>query len=262
MWSPPWRAFRGTRRTCHGRRWPSGPGWPGHRGSHGRTTRGCGCACSTSLRGVALAAELQLRLDQITEQGAQLRASRQRIATAQVAERRRLERDIHDGAQQQQLIALAVHLRAALGATDPAAGAAAVRRCLDELCWCIDGLRELARGASWAPRTDDPRRGPAGRIWPNAPGRSGGPARSTSCSSGCTPSSSAARKCWCSPRSGTPSTRCRRGRCGGHAGGRQPRQPLAPCEGRRSGLPSPATCRCRCSPSPQARAATSSSATI
>ena len=75
-----------------------------------------------ALRGVALAAELQRRLDQITEQAAQLRASRQRIATAQVAERRRLERDIHDGAQQQ-LIALAVHLRAALGATDPAASA-------------------------------------------------------------------------------------------------------------------------------------------
>ena len=78
-----------------------------------------------ALRGVALAAELQRRLDQITEQAEQLRASRQRIATAQVAERRRLERDIHDGAQQQ-LIALAVHLRAALGATDPAASAAAV----------------------------------------------------------------------------------------------------------------------------------------
>ena len=98
-----------------------------------------------ALRGVALAAELQLRLDQITEQAQQLRASRQRIATAQVAERRRLERDIHDGAQQQ-LIALAVHLRAALGATDPAAGAAAVQRCLDELGGCIDDLRELARG--------------------------------------------------------------------------------------------------------------------
>ena len=71
-----------------------------------------------ALRGVALAAELQRRLDQITEQAAQLRASRQRIATAQVAERRRLERDIHDGAQQQ-LIALAVHLRAALGGHRP-----------------------------------------------------------------------------------------------------------------------------------------------
>lgn len=99
-----------------------------------------------ALRGVALATELRLRLDQITEQAAQLRASRQRIATAQVAERRRLERDIHDGAQQQ-LVALAGHLRAALGATaDRAASDAAVQRCLDELGGCIDGLRELARG--------------------------------------------------------------------------------------------------------------------
>ena len=54
----------------------------------------------------------------------------------------------------------------------------------------------------------------------------------------------------------------RRGRCGGHAGGRLPRQPLAPRERRRGRLPSPVTCRCCCPPSPQARAATSSSATL
>src|SRR3989337_2764831 len=40
----------------------------------------------------------------------ELRASRQRIVAAQDQERRRLERDIHDGAQQQ-LVALSVKMR-------------------------------------------------------------------------------------------------------------------------------------------------------
>src|SRR5438552_17324587 len=42
----------------------------------------------------------------------ELRASRQRLVTAQDEERRRLERNLHDGAQQQ-LVALAVKLRLA-----------------------------------------------------------------------------------------------------------------------------------------------------
>jgi GAF domain-containing protein len=51
----------------------------------------------------------------------ELRASRQRIVAAQDAERRRLERDIHDGAQQE-LVALAVNVRVAqeLIGTNPA----------------------------------------------------------------------------------------------------------------------------------------------
>jgi signal transduction histidine kinase len=91
-----------------------------------------------ALRGVALAAELRARLEQLTE-------SRTRLATAQVEERRRLERDIHDGAQQQ-LVALAVHLRRAeeLAGSDEAR--AAIATCRAELGGCIDELRELARG--------------------------------------------------------------------------------------------------------------------
>ncbi|MCK9926969.1 histidine kinase [Frankia sp. Mgl5] len=120
-----------------------------------------------ALRGVALAAELSGRLDQITRQSTALRASRERIATAQVEERRRLERDIHDGAQQH-LLAAVLSLRTAEGlvttATRAATGAAtteaaepepeaaeedaaaALRRCRDDLDRCIDDLRELARG--------------------------------------------------------------------------------------------------------------------
>src|SRR5205823_6055835 len=57
------------------------------------------------LRNVRLTEELLQRL-------VELQASRQRLVAAQDAERRRLERNIHDGAQQQ-LVALAVKIRLA-----------------------------------------------------------------------------------------------------------------------------------------------------
>ena len=63
---------------------------------------------------VRLTADLEARLDVIARQAAELRASRQRIVAAQDEERRRLERNIHDGAQQH-LVALAVKLRLASG---------------------------------------------------------------------------------------------------------------------------------------------------
>src|SRR5256886_7101047 len=59
------------------------------------------------VRNVRLTAELQARLREIAAQALELRASRQRIVAAQDAERRPLERTIHDGAQQH-LVALAV----------------------------------------------------------------------------------------------------------------------------------------------------------
>ena len=99
------------------------------------------------LRNVALTAELQARLDQLSEQAAELRASRQRIVAAQDAERKRLERNIHDGAQQH-LVALAVKLRLAktLARSDPTKA----RRILDELrsetTEALETLRDLARG--------------------------------------------------------------------------------------------------------------------
>jgi signal transduction histidine kinase len=61
------------------------------------------------LRGVRLRAELELRLEELSTRAGELRASRQRVVDAQDAARRRLERDIHDGAQQH-LVALAVNL--------------------------------------------------------------------------------------------------------------------------------------------------------
>ena len=56
------------------------------------------------LRNVGLHEELKLRLDE-------LKAAQKRLVSAQDEGRRRLERNIHDGAQQQ-LVALAVKARA------------------------------------------------------------------------------------------------------------------------------------------------------
>jgi signal transduction histidine kinase len=76
-----------------------------------------------------------------------LRASRQRLVSAQDETRRRLERNIHDGAQQD-LVALAIKLRLA-GITvdeDPAEA----KQMLDELqadaAGALENLRDLARG--------------------------------------------------------------------------------------------------------------------
>ena len=49
-------------------------------------------------------------LDEVRRQADELRASRARIVEATDAERRRIERDLHDGAQQH-LVALAVSVR-------------------------------------------------------------------------------------------------------------------------------------------------------
>jgi signal transduction histidine kinase len=64
------------------------------------------------LRGARLRTQLELRLDALSTRAEELRVSRERLVDAHDAERRRLERDIHDGAQQH-LVALAVNLRLA-----------------------------------------------------------------------------------------------------------------------------------------------------
>jgi len=77
----------------------------------------------------------------------ELRESRRRIVEASYAERRRVERDLHDGAQQR-LVALALELqvvRAKLE-TDPDAAAELLEGAADELTGATQELRELARG--------------------------------------------------------------------------------------------------------------------
>jgi signal transduction histidine kinase len=76
-----------------------------------------------------------------------LRASRRRLVTAQDEERRRLERNIHDGAQQQ-LVALTVKARLAerMIERDPARARALVTQIGAETTGTLEDLRDLARG--------------------------------------------------------------------------------------------------------------------
>jgi signal transduction histidine kinase len=92
-----------------------------------------------------LDAELQARLEE-------LRASRARIVEAGDAERRRLERDLHDGAQAR-LVALAVLLRAARNRAEGEL-ASMLDRAQEELQTSLSELRELARGIHPAVLTD------------------------------------------------------------------------------------------------------------
>ncbi|HEX7248264.1 MAG TPA: histidine kinase [Actinomycetota bacterium] len=93
------------------------------------------------LRNVRLTTELQERL-------ADLRASRQRLVAAQDEERRKIERNIHDGAQQE-LVALAVKMRIAENAARreaaPETGAMLSDLQLDA-AEALENLRDLARG--------------------------------------------------------------------------------------------------------------------
>jgi signal transduction histidine kinase len=78
---------------------------------------------------------------------AELESSRRRIATAADLERSRIERDLHDGAQQR-LIALRLRLSLAeeLLRSDPEAAAAAVAALGDEVEVTLDEMRSLAHG--------------------------------------------------------------------------------------------------------------------
>jgi signal transduction histidine kinase len=89
---------------------------------------------------VRLDAELQARL-------VELRESRARIVEAGYAERRRVERDLHDGAQQR-LVALALELRMVRTKLDedPASAAKLLEGATLELAAATEELRELARG--------------------------------------------------------------------------------------------------------------------
>ena len=92
------------------------------------------------LKNVGLSADLQVRLDE-------LRASRQRLVQAQDLERRRLERNLHDGAQQH-LVALKVKLGLAemLLDRDPAKAMATLEQLKGDADEALETLRDLARG--------------------------------------------------------------------------------------------------------------------
>ena len=84
----------------------------------------------------------------------ELAASRMRIVEASDAERRRLERNLHDGAQQR-LVATSLAVRlAARRVTDDPAVRAMLDGAGDELAHALEELRELARGLHPAVLTD------------------------------------------------------------------------------------------------------------
>ncbi|MGZ4125369.1 MAG: histidine kinase [Actinomycetota bacterium] len=92
-----------------------------------------------ALRNVRLTAELQASLED-------LRASRRRLVEAQDQERRKIERNLHDGAQQQ-LVALSVQLGLVERvADDPERVRAMSEQIRSALADALDDLRDLARG--------------------------------------------------------------------------------------------------------------------
>jgi PAS domain S-box-containing protein len=85
----------------------------------------------------------------------EIRASRARLVEAQDAERRRLERNLHDGAQQRLVsLSLALRLAQAKLAADPEGAGDILGAAGDELTLALAELRELARGIHPAMLTD------------------------------------------------------------------------------------------------------------
>jgi signal transduction histidine kinase len=95
-------------------------------------------ACAMSMENARLHAELRTQLDQVG-------ASRARIVEAGLAERSRLERDLHDGAQQR-LLALAMGLASLEQRTTDPGSLAMLDQSRAELRRALQELRDLARG--------------------------------------------------------------------------------------------------------------------
>ena len=99
-----------------------------------------GAAASLALENERLDAELRSKVEE-------LRASRQRMLSIGLEERRRLERDLHDGAQQR-LVSMALNMRLARARLrdDPSGAEQLLDGAGDELEAALEELRELARG--------------------------------------------------------------------------------------------------------------------
>jgi len=104
-----------------------------------------------ALEAVCAAAALALENEQLQTESrarlAELQASRARIVEAGDVERRRLERNLHDGAQQR-LVAVALQLRLIQSRvdSDPSSVKGLAIQAGDDLATALDELRELARG--------------------------------------------------------------------------------------------------------------------
>jgi signal transduction histidine kinase len=107
-----------------------------------------GAAASLALLNERLEAELRAKVDE-------LRRSRERMLRIGLEERRRLERDLHDGAQQR-LVSMALNIRIARAKLneDPLAADQLLETASTELASALEELRELARGIHPAVLTD------------------------------------------------------------------------------------------------------------
>ena len=124
---------------------------------------------ATALHNLHLAAELANQLEVIRRQAAELTASRVRLARAQDTERQRIQRDLHDGVQQDLVVSIAklAMARERLRRGDPRASGS-----LDELQQdlgaLLAGLREFAHSIHPAVLADqgllDALEGHAGRL--------------------------------------------------------------------------------------------------
>jgi signal transduction histidine kinase len=113
--------------------------YDGSREDERELVRAVSAAAALTLENERLATELRAKVDEVN-------ASRTRIVESSDAARRRLERDLHDGAQQR-LVSLALSLRTVRSSID---GDPQARRVIEtarhELDQALEELRELARG--------------------------------------------------------------------------------------------------------------------
>jgi signal transduction histidine kinase len=100
-----------------------------------------------ALHNLQLDSALQESLRELQRRAEELQASRARVVAAADAERRRIERNLHDGAQQH-LVALAVTVRLAqqVAATDPDQARALLEQLGQDLHDAVQELRDLAHG--------------------------------------------------------------------------------------------------------------------
>jgi signal transduction histidine kinase len=100
-----------------------------------------------ALHNLQLDSALQESLRQLQRRAEELRASRARVVAAADAERRKIERNLHDGAQQH-LVALAVTVRLAqqLAETDPQQARELLEQLGHDLQDAVQELRDLAHG--------------------------------------------------------------------------------------------------------------------
>jgi signal transduction histidine kinase len=115
-----------------------------------KLVQAAGAAARLALENARLQADMRAQLAKVQE-------SRVRIVTAADDERRRIERDLHDGAQQR-LVALALQLRSAqrqLGAKADPELDELISATVDGLQLAVEELRELAHGVHPALLTEE-----------------------------------------------------------------------------------------------------------